>query len=192
LVWRPQKSVEDGIKQGISQGIQSGIEGLIETIKDNADAWFISPDRLGPYQKMFSLVPRIDSPISHDGLSVGQDSWEIFSSGKQLLLFEVPAPADLQECLASFQLQVKCSGLEKQATVSAGMQNLMGWNWCRSVSLQGTKSWHSLLVPFHYKKAEFTGPIQLRVNFEGSGVVWVKGIDVFQAVVKPRMETGDL
>ena len=187
-----KKSVEDGIKQGISQGIQSVFEASIETVKDNAENWFISPDRLGPYQNIHSFAPGNDSPISKDGISVGQDGWEIFTSGKkQLLMFEIPAPTDSQECLVSCQLQVKSSGLQKPTTISLGMQNLAGWTWARSASIQGTKNWHSLLIPFHYKKAEFTRPIRLNVNFQGGGVIWIKSIEVFQAAIKPLAESNN-
>lgn len=175
-------SVEDGIKLGI----QGGFESLGEMFKDNLEKWMQIPEPFGPYQRIRSFDPKVDFPISQGYISVEQDSWEIFSyEERKILMFEIPAPIGLQECILLCQMQVKSSGLQKPANLSLSMQNFAGWNWSRTASIEGTKSWHRLHIPFHYKKAEFTGAIQLNVEFKGSGVLWIKDVEILQAAVKP-------
>jgi hypothetical protein len=174
-------SIEDGIKLGI----QSGFESLGEMVKESTEQWFKIPEPIEPYRKIRSFHPKTDLPISQGYISIEKDCWEIFAyEPRKILMFELPAPRHLQECIVLLQMQVKSSGLQKPVSFSLGMQSLGGWHWSHSASVEGTTGWHRLQIPFHYKKAEFTGTIQFSLEFKDGGVLWLRDLETFQALVR--------
>jgi hypothetical protein len=175
-------SIETGLKSGIEAGFKAVIEAVASGVQQLDTFWQV-PEPDGPFERI-RLFTLNDPPITQDCVVDTGESWRIESYRERtVLLFEV-APPDVEECLLLCRAQMRSANLHKPAKLQLKSQNISGWTVTRHVALEGTTSWYHCEVPFHVKKDQASGRIQIVVEFEGGGVVWLKDLELLQAPVK--------
>jgi hypothetical protein len=187
------------LKTSVEKGIQSGLESaskvIVDALLDRLDGipnpfklfeLFDLPEPAEPFRLVRVFRPTIEQPITKTGITIEGDSWRIESVGsKNILLFQISRPT-MSECLFICSTSVKCESFHK-VSLSLTRNTLSGGTERRSYFQEGVSGWHAWEVPLHYQQEKFTGDINIGIDFEGSGVVWLKDIQVFQAAVKPSV-----
>lgn len=172
------------VETGIASGIEAGFKSLGESLNGIGE-WFQVPEPAEPYRLIRSFDPAVDRTINQDGITVEQNSWKIESYGeKKILLFELTEPS-MSECLLMCEAEVRTADLCKPAKLTLSAKNTAGWIWHRYEAVQGTTTWHTCKVPFHYKKERALDTINISIEFESGGVFWLRNLNILQAAVKP-------
>ena len=172
------------VESGLSSGIEAGFKALGESFNNGIGEWFQIPEPAEPYKLIRIFRPNTDSTITKDGITIEQDSWKIESYGeKKVLLFNIAEPT-MSECLLMCKAQVKTANLYKPAKLTLGIKNSAGWTYYHNATVEGTTTWHTCKVPFHYKKERSSGSIDMSLEFESRGVFWLKDLEILQAAIK--------
>lgn len=176
--------LKSSVETGIASGIEAGFKTLAESFNNGIGEWFQVPEPAEPYKLIRIFRPATDRTINQDGIMIEQDSWKIESYGeKKVLLLEITEPT-MPECLLMCQAKVKTANLFKPAKLTLSITNPAGWTFHRNAAIEGTTTWHTCKVPFHYKKERFSGSVNISVEFESGGVFWLKDLEILQAGVK--------
>lgn len=174
------------IEAGIEAGFQSAIAAASEGFKQLEQYWQI-PEPAAPFERIRAFTLS-DRPITQDCIVETGESWRIESYRERtVLLFEV-MPPEVEECLLMCRAQMRSANLHKPAKLQLKGQNVAGWTFTRHVALEGTTGWYTCEVPYHFKKEQSTGNLQIAVEFEGGGVVWIKDLELLQAPVKKSVD----
>lgn len=147
---------------------------------------FRQPEPAGPPQKIRNFSSS-DKPITLNGVTDEQDGWRIeFHEGQTVRLFEVPNPG-IEQCMLTYRAQMKTQNMQDRAYLEM---------WCRlpgrgeffskglHQAVKGTTDWASYEIPFYLKKRQSPDLIKLNVTAEGSGILWLKNIELLQTALK--------
>jgi len=138
-----------------------------------------SPKPAGPPRLLRSYAPP-DVLIASDGVSVEENGWRIDLTEGTLRLFELSDPG-VESCLLTYRAQLKTADLRGSAYLEM---------WCRLPGrgeffskglhnkIMGTTGWASYEVPFFLKAGERPDMLKLNIVSEGTGVLWIKDIEV--------------
>jgi len=144
-----------------------------------------------------------DPTITKGGINVIGASWQIEAYEdnssrlnttdplRKVTLFEIAEPTE-PECVLACRFQAKALNTEKAIAVNLGLctqrQGLMtAKSWATGVS--PNKSWHFFEVRAHFKKDTTPVKVQVIVEFESSGILEIKNIEILKAPVKVRSST---
>ena len=147
---------------------------------------FRVPESAGPPQPLraFSTSERL---ITQDGVSVEEGGWRIESGqARTVRLFEAPDPG-VERCIVTYRARMKTADLQKGAYLEM---------WCRFPErgeffskglhhrVQGTTEWASYETPFYLRKGQRPDLIKLNVVTEGSGIVWLRDLELLQTPLR--------
>ncbi len=149
----------------------------------------------------FTLIHQFtiaDSTITKGGIAVVGESWQIeayddnsfrlntTSPLRKVILFEIAEPTDL-ECVLACRFQAKALNTERAIAVNLGLckqksevMTMQAW----STSVLPNESWHSFEVRAHFKKDTTPVKVQVMVEFESSGILEIKTIEILKAPVE--------
>ncbi len=150
----------------------------------------------------FTLVRRFtldDGTITKGGIALIDGWWQIEAYDddrrdqfvsmseplRSVILFEVPEP-DVSECVFACRFLAK-SRSEKPIKVSLGLRHVRSWgtdtrSWSREVPTSAEFAAYE--VRAHYKKESDPTWVQISVQFESSGILQLRDVELLQAPVK--------
>ncbi|MDZ8186579.1 MAG: hypothetical protein RMX96_17235 [Nostoc sp. ChiSLP02] len=177
------------------------IDSKIQEVGNELQKRFGIPEPAEP----FVLIRRFttaDSTITRGGIRTVGETWEIeaYEDNTQLLissvdplrnviLFEVAEP-DVQECVFACQFNAKALNTEKPIKVSLGLRKPGQWgamtttSW--STGISPTQDFQRYEVRAHFKKETDAAKVQISVQFESSGILEIRDIQLLQASVKSQ------
>ncbi|WP_445636917.1 Chromophore lyase CpcS/CpeS [Nostoc sp. DSM 114161] len=181
--------------------LQSFIGSKIQEVGKELEKRFGVPEAAEP----FVLIRRFttaDSTITRGGIKTVGETWEIEAYDdntqrlissvdplRNVILFEVAEP-DVQECVFACQFNAKALNTEKPIKVSLGLRKPGQWgamtttSWCTGIS--PTQDFQPYEVRAHFKKEADGAKVQISVQFESSGILEIRDIELLQAPVKPQ------
>lgn len=105
-------------------------------------------------------------------------------------LFEVAEPEN-QECLLACRAHIKTADAKEGANLRLGFSrrsNVLGIEsnitTFKSATVSGTTDWKLYEVRYHFKKEQYSGTIGVNIEFQSSGILWIKEVELLQAPVK--------
>ncbi len=175
------------------------IHSKLQEVGNDLQKRFGIPEPAEPFVLIRRFTPA-DSTITRGGIAIVGESWQIEAyddNTQQLLtstdplrnviLFEVAEP-DVQECVFACQFNAKALDTEKAIKVSLGLRRPGQWGGMT------TTSWSTGVLPAidfkpyearaHFKKEADAAKVQISVQFESSGILQIKDIELLQAPVK--------
>ncbi|MEH2266328.1 hypothetical protein [Nostoc sp.] len=170
-------------------------EALKELVKPLA-----IPEPAEPFVLIRRFTPA-DSTVTKGGIAIVGESWQIeaYDDNNQrfltnstdplrnVILFEVAEP-DVQECVIACQFNAKALNTEKSIAVSLGVGRpgesggMRTTSWGRGVA--PTENFQPYKVRAYFKKEADAAKIQIGVQFESSGILQIRDIELLQAAVK--------
>jgi len=159
------------------------------------------PEAAEPFVLIRRFTPA-DSTVTKGGIAIVEESWQIeaYDDKTQLLtmtteplrnviLFEVAAP-DVQECVLACQFYAKALNTEKPIKVSLGLRRPGQWGammtTSRSTAVLLTEDFQPYEARAHLKKEADAAKVQISVQFESSGILQIRDIELLQAPVKSQ------
>ncbi|MDZ8079730.1 MAG: hypothetical protein RMX35_11615 [Nostoc sp. DcaGUA01] len=176
------------------------IDSKIQEVGKELEKRFGVPEAAEP----FVLIRRFttaDSTITRGGIRTVGETWEIeayddntqrlISSAdplRNVILFEVAEP-NVQECVFACQFNAKALNTEKPIKVSLGLRRSGQWGTLttlRPTEVSPTQNFQPYEVRAHFKKEADAAKVQISVQFESSGILEIRDIELLQAPVKPQ------
>ena len=143
-------------------------------------ALFKPPRPTGPPRTLRAFGPS-DRPITRDGVSREGTGWRIDArEPRTVRLFEVASPG-LEQCLVTYRARIKSANVQGRAYLEM---------WCRfpgrgeffskgiQQTVTGTTDWASSETPFLLKQGQRPDLIKLNLAVEGSGTLWIDGVEL--------------
>jgi len=125
-----------------------------------------------------------DRPISGELVATLNDGWLATCASTQTFrLFEVPTPG-LENCVLTYQAQLKTEGLEGRAYLEMWCQFPgRGEFFSRGLdnTVSGSTDWTTCQTPFFSKVGEKVDRVRLNLVVEGRGKVFIKDIQLYSA-----------
>ena len=125
-----------------------------------------------------------DRPISGELVATLNDGWLATCASTQTFrLFEVPTPG-LENCVLTYQAQLKTDGLEGRAYLEMWCQFPgRGEFFSRGLdnTVSGSTDWTTCQTPFFSKVGEKIDRVRLNLVVEGRGKVFIKDIQLYSA-----------
>ncbi|MEH2208487.1 MAG: hypothetical protein V7K53_31190 [Nostoc sp.] len=158
------------------------------------------PEPAEPFVLIRRFTPA-DSTVTKGCIAIVGESWQIEAYDdntqrfltnstdplRKVILFEVAEP-DAQECVLACQFNAKALNTEESIAVSLGVGRpkesgeMRTTSWGRGVSQ--TENFKPYKVCAYFKKEANAATIQIGVQFESSGILQIKDIELLQAPVK--------
>ncbi|MEH1985356.1 MULTISPECIES: hypothetical protein [unclassified Nostoc] len=144
-----------------------------------------------------------DSTVTKGGIAIVGESWQIEAYDnntqrfltnstdplRKVILFEVAEP-DVQECVLACQFNAKALNTEESIAVSLGVGRpresgeMRTTSWGRGVLL--TEDFQPYEARAYFKKEADAATVQISVQFESSGILQIRDIELLQAPVKSQ------
>ncbi|MEH1913121.1 hypothetical protein [Nostoc sp.] len=176
------------------------IDSKIQEVGNDLQKRFGVPEPAEPFVLIRRFTPA-DSTVTRGCIAIVGESWQIeaYDDNNQsfltnstdplrnVILFEVAEP-DVQECVFACQFNAKALNTEKPIKVSLGWWRMGQWggrvttSWATEVLL--TEDFQPYEARAHFKKEADAAKIQISVQFESSGILQIKDIELLQAPVK--------
>jgi hypothetical protein len=175
------------------------IDSKIQEVGNDLQKRFGVPEPAEPFVLIRRFTPA-DSTVTKGGIAIVGESLQIEAYDdntqslltstdplRNVILFEVAEP-DIQECVLSCQFNAKALNTEKPIKVSLGLRRPGQWgammtnSWSTGVSL--TEDFQPYEARAHFKKEADAAKIQISVQFESSGILRIRDIELLQAPVK--------
>lgn len=104
---------------------------------------------------------------------------------RRVILFEIAEPTD-SECVLACRFQAKALNTEKAIALNLGLCKQQGIKTMRfwSTSISPSENWRSCEARAHFKKDTTSVKVQVMVEFESSGILEIKNIELLKAPVK--------
>ncbi|MDZ7968229.1 MAG: hypothetical protein RM368_25305 [Nostoc sp. DedSLP03] len=175
------------------------IDSKIQEVGNDLQKRFGIPEPAEPFVLIRRFTPA-DSTVTKGCIAIVQESWQIeaYDDNNQsffrnitdplrnVILFELAEP-DVQECVFACQFNAKALNTEKPIKVSLGWRRTGQWGimtrlWPTEVLL--TEDFQPYEARAHFKKEADVATVQISVQFESSGILQIKDIELLQAPVK--------
>ncbi|MDZ8094326.1 MAG: hypothetical protein RMZ42_20705 [Nostoc sp. DedQUE05] len=176
------------------------IDSKIQEVGNDLQKRFGVPEPAEPFMLIRRFTPA-DSTVTKGCIAIVGESWQIeayddnnqsfFTNStdplRNVILFEVAEP-DVQECVFACQFNAKALDTEKAIKVSLGFRRTGQWggmtttSWFTEVS--PTENFKPYEARAHFKKETDAAKVQISVQFESSGILQIKDIELLQAPVK--------
>jgi len=125
--------------------------------------------------------------ITQESIVPEQDAWRVsFAEQQTIRLFEVADPG-VEQCVLTYRAQLKTENVQGRAYLEM---------WCRVPgrgeffskglhnAVNGTNDWASYEIPFYLKRGQRPDLVKLNLVVEGSGTMWIKGVQLLQTLLK--------
>jgi hypothetical protein len=143
-----------------------------------------------------------DKPYTQGGVSIVDDSWRIEAYDdnafrlnneplRKLVLFEIEPPPEAN-CLIACRFQAKAQASDKSINVQLSLcqqRQLVTTATARSIGVSTTESFRTFEILTHYKESDNPTKIQIVVEFESSGILQIKDLEILKAPVKESSES---
>ncbi|MDZ8238142.1 MAG: hypothetical protein RMZ69_13365 [Nostoc sp. ChiQUE01a] len=176
------------------------IDSKIQEVGNDLQKRFGVPEPAEPFVLIRRFTPA-DSTVTRGGIATVGESWRIEAYDdndqrflttsteplRNVILFEVAEP-DVQECVFACQFNAKALDTKKPIKVSLGLRRPGQWgamtttSWSTGVS--PTENFKAYEARAHFKKEVDAAKIQISVQFESSGILEIRDIELLQAPVK--------
>ncbi|MEH2202404.1 hypothetical protein [Nostoc sp.] len=175
------------------------IDSKIQEVGNDLQKRFGVPEPAEPFV-LIRRFTRADSTVTKGCIAIVGESWQIeaYDDNNQsfltnstdplrnVILFEVAEP-DVQECVFACQFNAKAINTEKPIKVSLGWRRTGQWGtwrhfWATEVLL--TEDFQPYEARAHLKKEADAATLQISVQFESSGILEIRDIELLQAPVK--------
>ncbi|MEH2135380.1 hypothetical protein [Nostoc sp.] len=175
------------------------IDSKIQEVGNDLQKRFGVPEPAEPFVLIRRFTPA-DSIVTKGGIAIVGESWQIEAYDdntqslltstdplRNVILFELAEP-DIQECVLSCQFNAKALDTEKPIKVSLGLRRPGQWgamtttSWSTGVTLM--EDFQPYKVRAYFKKEVDAVTIQISVQFESSGILQIRDIELLQAPVK--------
>jgi hypothetical protein len=183
----------DGLFNNLKDLIQSKVQEAAEEIKKRTEV----PEPIGPFT-LIRQFTAVDSTVTKGGITLLENGWQIEAYDdtsmrlntieplRKVILFEIAEPTE-SECVLCCRFQAKALNNEKSINVKLGFckqQSIVttGRFWSTSVAQAG--GFHALEIRAHFKKDTTPVKIQIIVDFESSGILQIRNVELLQAPVK--------
>lgn len=144
---------------------------------------FKVPQPVGPAREVRSFGVA-DPTIAQDDIAIDGDAWRVAggAGSRTFQLFEIREPG-AEQCMLTYRASLRTEGVTGRAFLEM---------WCRLPgrgeffskgfhnAAQGTNAWSSHEIPFYLKQGQRPELIKLNLTLEGTGVVWIKEIQLLQ------------
>lgn len=156
------------------------------------------PEPAEPFVLIHRFTPA-DSTVTKGGIALIGENWQIEAYDdntqrlinttdplRNVILFEVAEPNN-QDCVLVCRFYAKALNTEKTIKVGLGLCRQGQWgtttrSWFQEVS--STENFHPYQVLAHFKKETAPAKIQISVQFESSGILQIRDIELLQASIK--------
>lgn len=168
-----------------------------ETAKE-IEKHFAVPEPAEPFARIRQFTSA-DSTVTQGGIIRIEDGWQIEAYDdnnsmrlntndpiRKVILFEVPEPREL-ECILACRFQAKALNSEKTIAVKIGLvkqQQMITSGRFWSTQISQTDTFLTREVRAHFKKDTMPAKVQILVDFESSGILQLKNVELLQAPVK--------
>ncbi|MEH2236748.1 hypothetical protein [Nostoc sp.] len=177
------------------------IDSKLQEVSIELGKHFTVPEPAEPFVLICRFTPA-DSTVTRGGIATVGESWQIEAYDdntqrlitstdplRDVILFEVAAP-DVQECVLACRFYAKALNTEKLIKVSLGLPRLEQWGtmtrlWSTAVS--PTIDFKPYEARAHFKKEADAAKVQISVQFESSGILQIRDIELLQAPVKSQL-----
>ncbi|MEH1951542.1 MAG: hypothetical protein V7K77_32005 [Nostoc sp.] len=176
------------------------IDSKLQEVGNDLQKRFGVPEPAEPFVLIRRFTPA-DSTVTKGCIAIVGESWQIeayddnnqsfFTNSadplRNVILFEVAEP-DVQECVFACQFNAKALNTEKPIKVSLGFRRTGQWggrvttSWFTEVLL--TEDLQPYEARAHFKKEADAATVQISVQFESSGILELRDIELLQASVK--------
>jgi uncharacterized protein (TIGR03067 family) len=129
-------------------------------------------------------------PITRDGVTESEGGWRIDAPQERVVrLYEVQPP--LEDSLVVYKARMKSADLKGEAYLEL---------WCRMPGggesfsrglanpIRGNTDWTTFEIPFVLQKDERPDLFKLNVHIAGTGTVWIKDVELWQAPLPPGLK----
>ncbi|QHG15753.1 hypothetical protein [Nostoc sp. ATCC 53789] len=185
----------------IFNNLKGFIDSKIQEVGNDLQKRFGIPEPTEPFVLIRRFTPA-DSTVTRGGIAIVGESWRIEAYDdntqqlmistdplRNVILFEVASP-DVQECVLACQFNAKALDTEKPIKVSLGLHRPGQWGEMRTTSwstgVSPTENFKSYEARAHFKKEADAAKVQISVQFESSGILEIRDIELLQAPVKPQ------
>ncbi|MBN3894281.1 MAG: hypothetical protein HWQ41_03105 [Nostoc sp. NOS(2021)] len=176
------------------------IDSKIQEVGIELEKRFGVPEPAEPFVLIRRFTPA-DSTVTRGGIAIVGESWQIEAYDdntqrlitstdplRDVILFEVAAP-DVQECVLACQFNAKALNNKKPIKVSLALRRSGQWGtmtrlWPTEVSL--TQDFKPYEARAHFQKEADAAKVQISVQFESSGILQIRDIELLQAPVKSQ------
>lgn len=178
------------------------IDSKIQEVGNDLQKRFGVPEPAEPFVLIRRFTPA-DSTVTKGCIAIVGESWQIEAYDdntqrfltnstdplRNVILFEVAEP-DVQECVFACQFNAKALNTEESIAVSLGVGRpresggMRTTSWGRGVSQ--TENFQPYKVRAYFKKEANAANIQISVQFESSGILQIRDIELLQAPVKSQ------
>ncbi|OYD98416.1 hypothetical protein CDG77_06180 [Nostoc sp. 'Peltigera membranacea cyanobiont' 213] len=175
------------------------IDSKIQEVGNDLQKRFGVPEPAEPFVLIRRFTPA-DSTVTKGCIAIVGESWQIEAYDdntqrfltnstdplRNVILFEVAQP-DIQECVFACQFNAKAINTEKPIKVSLGWRRTGQWGtwrhfWSTEVLL--TEDFQPYEARAYFKKEADAATLQISVQFESSGILEIRDIELLQAPVK--------
>ncbi|BAY07865.1 hypothetical protein [Calothrix sp. NIES-2098] len=176
------------------------VSSKVQEVGEELEKRFGVPEPAEP----FVLIRRFstsDSTVTKGGIAIIEDSWQIEAYDdrtqrlitradplRNVILFEVNEP-NLPECVLACRCYAKVLNTEKSIQLSLGISRKGQWGtntryW--STGISSNEDFQPYEVRAHFKKETDSAKFQISVQFESSGILQIRDIELLQASAKSR------
>lgn len=179
------------------------ISSKVQEVGNELEKRFGVPEPAEPFVLIRQFTPA-DSTITKGGITIVGESWQIEAYVdndqrlititeplRNVILFEVTEP-NIIDCVLACRFEAKAINTEKPINVSLGMRRPGQWGTIttfQQIGVSPTEEFRSYEVRTHFKKETDSAKVQISVQFESSGVLFIRGIELLQASAKPRSQS---
>ncbi|MBH8573531.1 hypothetical protein I8752_10980 [Nostocaceae cyanobacterium CENA369] len=179
------------------------ISSKVQEVGHELEKRFGVPEPAEPFVLIRQFTPA-DSTITKGGIAIVGESWQIEAYDdnaqrlitsteplRNVILFEVAEP-NVIECVLACRFKAKAINTEKPINVSFGTRRQGQWGTIttfRQTGVSPTEEFKSYEVRAHFRKETDSAKIQISVQFESSGILFIRGIELLQASAKPRSQS---
>ncbi|RUT10171.1 hypothetical protein DSM106972_006660 [Dulcicalothrix desertica PCC 7102] len=191
----------DELFNNLKNNLKEFVTSKVEEAGKELEKRFGVPEAIEP----FTLIRRFttaDSTVTQGGIAINGETWQIeaYNDGynqqlvniseplRSVILFEVVEP-DVQECVLACRFYARALNTEKSIRVCLGFARKGQWGTTttyRASSLTQSGDFQLYETRAHYKKETDSCKIQITVQFESSGILLIRDIELLQAAVKPQ------
>lgn len=175
------------------------IDSKIQEVGNDLQKRFGIPEPAEPFVLIRRFTPA-DSTVTKGGIAIVGEGWQIEAYDdntqslltstdplRSVILFEVAEP-DVQECVLACQFYATVLNTEKPIKVSLGLRRPGQWGamitTSQSTGVSSTEDFRPYQARAHFKKEADAAKVQISVQFESSGILKIRDIELLQAPVK--------
>ncbi|MDZ7956425.1 MAG: hypothetical protein RMY34_00700 [Aulosira sp. DedQUE10] len=182
----------------ILNNLKDFVSAKIQEVGDELEKRFGVPETSEP----FVLIRRfnsMDSTVTKGGIALLGESWQIEAYDdntqrlitsadplRNVILFEVVEP-NLQECVLACRCYAKALNTEKPIKLCLAISRPGQWGtttrfW--STGISSTEDFKPYEARAHFKKETDSAKVQITLQFESSGILQMRDIELLQAPAK--------